>query len=124
MTASVGTPPVDGIAPKNAVVAAATAQVDPLTEALKMRNTPAHRAEDLIRARLATAPMARNRAEYDKKVRTIREETYLDMGVEDPLRPKRKGSYTSAELRRMGANEMGFDWGKTDDPLRGNRLNR
>lgn len=32
------------------------------------------------------------------------------------------GSYTNDQLRAMGANKMGADWSKTDDPLRGSRL--
>lgn len=35
---------------------------------------------------------------------------------------KFSGAYSDDQLRAMGANKMGADWSKTDDPLRGSRL--
>lgn len=96
---------------------------DNIIKALTTPENPAARAEALLADRMNNRPLARSRAEYDRQVKKLREETFAEVGATDPLkRSSRPGSYTDADLKRTGANQMGYDWSKTDDPLRGSRL--
>lgn len=94
------------------------------SQASKIRSTENTLADRLTSVKDGgSRPLARSRAEYNRQVKKIREATYDEAGLSDPLKgAKREGAYSDDELRKMGANKMGYDWSKTNDPLRGNRL--
>lgn len=96
---------------------------DNIIKALTTPDNPAARAEALLADRIENRPRAKSRSEYDRQMKKLREATYAETGATDPLnKSSRPGSYTDADLKQRGATQMGYDWSKTDDPLRGSRL--
>lgn len=117
---TVQSPATDTVSPETR-----TAINDSIIKALTTTSqNPAARAEALLEDRIANRPRAKSRSEYDRQMKKLREATYAETGATDPLNRTRPGSYTDADLKRTGANQMGYDWSKTDDPLRGSRLGR